>query len=87
MYPTLKYGELVRIIPISPHTYRDVKVGEIVSYWSKGFNRNGQHRFWHKANVIHRIVGKTSAIALIKGDNRDYIEKVPYDKINGRVLL
>jgi signal peptidase I len=85
MFPTLKFGERVKFIPIRHCTYNDVKVGEIVSYWSSGFNRDGKPRFWHRANVVHRVVWKTSAFALIKGDNRDYIEKVLYDKINGKI--
>ena len=87
MFPTLKFAEVVEIIPIEDCTRKDVKVGEIVSYKSKGFNREGKPRFWHRATVIHRIVGKTKYYALIKGDNRAYIEKVPYDKITGRILL
>jgi hypothetical protein len=86
MFPTLKYGEIIKIATIKNCTYNDVRIGEIVTYWSNGFNRYGKHRFWHKANVCHRIVGKTTAYALIKGDNRKYIEKVYYDKINGRLV-
>lgn len=87
MFPTLRFGERVKITPILHCTYKDVKVGDIVSYWSEGFNRYGKHRFWHKANVVHRVVGKALVFALIKGDNRGYIEKVYYDKINGRIDL
>jgi hypothetical protein len=87
MAPMIKRGDFIEIIPIKHCTFKDVRVGDIVSYWSIGFNKEGKHRFWHKGNVIHRIVNKTSANALIKGDNRAYIEKVPYDKINGKVRL
>ena len=87
MFPTLKSGEPVKIIPIRHCTYNDVKVGDIVSYWSSGFNRDGKPRFWHKANVVHRVIGKTPICALIKGDNREYVEKVFYNKINGKILL
>ena len=87
MQPTLKYRELIEIIPIKNCTRSNVRVGDIVSYWSKGFNREGKPRFWHMANVIHRVVGKTSTYALIKGDNRKYTEKVLYSKINGTVKV
>lgn len=86
MLPTIKFMEKVIVKPISFCTRNDVKVGDIVTYWSIGYNRNGKHRFYHRANVMHRIVGKTLTYALIKGDNREYIEKVPYYKINGKVL-
>ena len=56
--------------------YGDVKIGDIVSYWSEGFSRNGKARFWHMTNVIHRLYRKH--YALIKGGNRKYTEKVPY---------
>jgi hypothetical protein len=87
MLPTIGRWEHVKIIPIKNCRYKDVRIGEIVCYHSEGFNREGEHHWWHRADVIHRIVGKTKKLALIKGDNRDYIEKVPYDKIIGRVKL
>lgn len=87
MLPTLKPCQPLTIIQIKHCTYEDVKVGDIVSYWSDGFNSKGNPRFWHKANVVHRIIGKTSVCALIKGDNIEYVEKVQYNKINGKVKL
>ena len=86
MLPTIKFKETVIVKPISFCTRSDVKVGDIVTYWSIGYNRKGRHRFYHRANVMHRIVGKTLTHALIKGDNRKYIEEVPYYMINGKVL-
>lgn len=87
MLPTLKYGALIEITQIKSCMYDDIKIGDIVSYWSKGFNRKGEPRFWHMANVIHRVVGKTPTYALIKGDNREYMERVSYSKINGKVKV
>ncbi|MEM3215965.1 MAG: S26 family signal peptidase [Candidatus Micrarchaeaceae archaeon] len=86
MLPTLKSGITVKIAPIKNCTYIDVEIGEIVTYWSKGFNKDGKHCFWLQGNTCHRIIGKTKAYALIKGDNRNYIEKVPYNKINGKLV-
>ena len=86
MLPAIKSMEKVLVMPISFCTRNDVKVGDIVTYWSIGYNRKGKHRFYHRANVIHRVIGKTLTCALIKGDNREYIEKVPYYKINGKVV-
>lgn len=87
MLPTRGHWDKLKIIPISHCTYKDVKVGEIICYQSRGFNREGEQRFWHRANVVHRIVGKTQHYALVKGDNRDYVEEIPYNKIRGRVIL
>ncbi|MEM0201857.1 MAG: hypothetical protein QXR73_01635 [Candidatus Micrarchaeaceae archaeon] len=86
MLPTLKSGVTVKIMPIKNCTYNDVRVGEIVTYWSNGFNKDGKHSFWLRGNTCHRIVGKTKAYALIKGDNREYMEKVYYNKINGKLV-
>ena len=87
MFPAILFDSCIKIIPIKNCTYNDVKRGEIVCYRSVGYNRDGEQRFWHRANVIHRVVGKTKKYALIKGDNRRYKEKVPYNKIDGRVII
>jgi hypothetical protein len=86
MRPTLKFMDVIEVAPIKDCKYNNVKVGDIVSYHSKGFNREGKPRFWHKATVIHRVVGKKRNYALIKGDNRGYKEKVSYDEIVGIVI-
>jgi signal peptidase I len=89
MLPNLQSGNAV-IIESIKDAKTETKIGDIVSYKSKGFDRNGKHRWYHNLSLnytCHRIIGKTPTCALIKGDNREYVEKVFYDKINGIVRL
>ncbi len=86
MLPTFQSRTWLDVLPIENCTKADVEIGDIVTYWSQGYNRKGKHSFWHRGRCVHRIVGKTDSFALIKGDNRDYIEKVFYEKITGKVI-
>ena len=70
MLPTIKRGNILHVSPIGYCTYKDVDIGDLVLYWSKGFNSEGKPRFYHRGYVIRSIVGKTRKYALIKGDNR-----------------
>ena len=90
MVPTLpKESSVIEIETIKDAKF-ETKIGDIVSYHSIGFNRNGKHsalKYPFGEEVCHRIIGKSEAFALIKGDNREYVEKVLYKNINGIVRL
>ena len=62
---------------------KNLKVGDIVIYRSRGFTREGKPSFWHRATCVHRIIKLEEDYAYIKGDNRTYIEKVELKKIIG----
>ena len=62
------------------------KVGDLVCYRSEGYDEDGKFNPKKKGNVCHRCIGIEGDIFLIKGDNRDYVEKVPKKDIQGTVI-
>ena len=62
------------------------KVGDLVCYRSEGYDEDGNFNPKKKGNVCHRCIGIEGDIFLIKGDNRDYVEKVPKKDIQGTVI-
>jgi hypothetical protein len=62
------------------------KVGDLVCYRSEGYDEEGRFNPKKKGNVCHRCIGIEGDIFLIKGDNRDYVEKVPKKDIQGTVI-
>jgi len=87
MLPTLPKRGYVDVLFFEKGESKHLKVGDIVVYYSKGFNREGKPSFWHRGRCLHRIIGMTPEYALIKGDNRNYIEKVKYKDILGVAVL
>ena len=62
------------------------KVGDLVCYRSEGYDEDGRFDPKKKGIVCHRCIGIEGDIFLIKGDNRDYVEKVPKKDIQGTVI-
>ena len=62
------------------------KVGDLVCYRSEGYDEEGRFNPKKKGNVCHRCIGIEGEIFLIKGDNRNYIERVPKKDIQGTVI-
>ena len=62
------------------------KVGDLVCYRSEGYDEEGRFNPKKKGNVCHRCIGIEGDIFLIKGDNRNYIERVPKKDIQGTVI-
>lgn len=87
MLPTLPKRGLIKVHFFSKTGPKDLKVGDIVVYHSKGFTRDGKPSFWQRGSYVHRVVKLEGGWAYIKGDNRDYIEKVLIKDIYGIVKL
>ena len=92
MEPTLKSGDLIVYQPYEDNQPKHVIPGDLVLYESMGFNRDGTPN--GKPGIyVHRIVeilylkvsGRHEILYLVKGDNRNYTEKIPFRKIRGRV--
>ena len=62
------------------------KVGDLVCYRSEGYDEDGRFNPKKKGNVCHRCIGIEGDIFLIKGDNRNYVERVPKKDIQGTVI-
>ena len=62
------------------------KVGDLVCYRSEGYDEEGRFNPKKKGNVCHRCIGIEGDIFLIKGDNRDYVERVPKKDVQGTVI-
>ena len=62
------------------------KVGDLVCYRSEGYDEDGNFNPKKKGNVCHRCIGIEGDIFLIKGDNRDYVERVPKKDVQGTVI-
>ena len=62
------------------------KVGDLVCYRSEGYDEEGRFNPKKKGNVCHRCIGIEGDIFLIKGDNRNYVERVPKKDIQGTVI-
>ena len=90
MMPTMPKGGSVIEIESIKDAKTETKIGDIVSYRSKGYDRNGIHRWYHNLSpnyTVHRIIKKEENHAIIKGDNRAFEEIVEYGKIDGIVRL
>ncbi len=83
MLPALPKRGWVKVHFFEKGEPKDLKVGDIVAYHSKGFTREGKPSFWHRGNVMHRIIKLDGEYAYIKGDNRTYMEKVKLTDIHG----
>lgn len=89
MKPALKSPSLIEIKEINNCSFDDVEVGNIVVFYSKGYDRCGVHQWYHTLltnRIVHRIIKKTKEFAVIKGDNSCYEERVLYKKIIGKVI-
>lgn len=86
MLPTLPKRGWVKAHFFEKGEPKNLKIGDIVTYHSKGFTREGKPSFWHRANCVHRIVKLDEQYAYIKGDNRTYIEKVSLKDIFGIII-
>ena len=56
MLPTLPKRGYVKVHFFEKEEPKNLKVGDIVVYRSRGFTREGKPSFWLRGNVIHRIV-------------------------------
>lgn len=83
MLPTLPKRGWITVHFFGRGEPKNLKVGDIAVYHSKGFTRTGKPSFWHRGNVVHRIVKLDREYAYIKGDNRAFIEKVKFKDIMG----
>jgi hypothetical protein len=83
MLPTLPKRGWIRVHFFEKGEPKNLKVGDIVVYHSKGFTREGKPSFWQRGNYVHRIIKLDGEYAYIKGDNRTYIEKVKLKDIHG----
>ena len=83
MLPTLPNRGWIRVHFFKKGERKNLKIGDIVSYHSRGFTREGKPSFWHRSNCVHRIIKLDDEYAYIKGDNRMYIEKVKLKDIHG----
>ena len=86
MLPTLPRRCYIDVHFFGKSENKNLKNGDIVVYRSKGFNRDGKPSIWHKGKCVHRIVKLNAAYAMIKGDNRDYVEHVEIKDILGVMI-
>ena len=86
MLPTLPKRGYVDVHFFGRTEHKNLKIGDIVVYHSKGFSRDGKPSFWQKGKCIHRIVELNKVCAMIKGDNRNYAEHVEIKDIIGIMI-
>ena len=83
MLPTLPKRGYLKAHFFDKGEPKNLKVGDIVVYRSRGFTRSGKPSFWHRGNCVHRIIKLDEQYAYIKGDNRSYTETVKLQDIQG----
>ena len=74
MTPTLNVGDIILMEPVNPE---DLKVGDVIIFYSPGTNKL----------IVHRVVKKTPEGVYTKGDANpgiDWWSPVPYENIVGR---
>ena len=63
----------------------NIQVGDVLLYKSKGYTECGNLNNMPSLTA-HRLVEMDESCAYLKGDNRQFVEEVAYDKIVGKVL-